>query len=101
MTAAAVGDGVTNIRQPRLVGFAQPGALVQIINATNSIVASATAAADGSYSAQIASPLNDGIYALRAVMSLAGNASPPSSAFSLSIDRHSPVHSRRTYSALG
>ena len=81
------GDSITNVRQPHLVGNATAGSLVQVINVSNSVLGFANAAADGSYSVLVASPLSDGSYALRVqVQDVAGNLSAPSLAFNLTID---------------
>src|SRR5262249_24907667 len=81
------GDGVTSVKQPHLVGTAEAGGAVPILNAWGTVLGSASAAADGSYSVVLASPLADGTYALRAqALDVAGNPSTPSGAFNLTIN---------------
>ena len=81
-----VGDGVTTIVQPHLIGTATAGAVVQLLDAGNRVVGTATAAADGSYSVQAASPLSAATYILHArATDVAGNVSPPSATLSLTI----------------
>ncbi len=86
------GDGITNVKQPHLTGTATAGTTVQILNASNAIVGSATAAANGTYSVQAASPLADGVYVLHAqAADVAGNVSAASATFSLTIDTTAPA----------
>ena len=86
------GDSITNVRQPHLTGTAAAGALVQIINASNVVLGSAIAAADGSYSVLLTSPLSDASYSLRAqVLDAAGNVSIPSAASTLTILANPPA----------
>jgi hypothetical protein len=84
--SGVAGDGITNIRQPHLVGTAAANETVQLINAGGSVVASATTGAGTAYSVAPSSPLADGIYVLRAqAVDRAGNVSTPSGSFSLTI----------------
>ena len=86
------GPGLTNIRQPRLTGFAAANGSVRIVDASGNTVASATSAADGSYVAKVASSLADGTFAFRAIATdAAGNTGPAGSAFSLRIDGTPPA----------
>ena len=68
------GDGITNVNQPRFIGTALPGVTVQLLNGAGTVIATAVAAGDGSYSLQPGSPLPDGgaRYATRAI-DAAGN----------------------------
>src|SRR5262249_45099549 len=43
------GDGITSVKQPRLVGTLDPLTLAQLLDAGGNVVATATAAADGSF----------------------------------------------------
>jgi len=84
--SGAVGDGVTNVRQPRLTGSAVPGSSVQLVNAAGVVIGSAAAGPTGSYTVTPSSPLADGVYALRVVdVDVAGNASAPGAAVSVTI----------------
>ncbi len=87
------GGSITNVRSPRLVGSAQPGARVQLVGPTGTMLAIATASAvDGSYTAAVAAALADGTYAIRAVVfDLAGNSSTSAAAFPLTIDGTPPA----------
>src|SRR5579864_4315959 len=86
------GDGITSVKQPHLVGSAEAGALIQIINASNTVLGAATVAPDSSYSVQLASPLNDGTYFLRVrAQDVAGNLGNASPAFTLTIDSTPPA----------
>ena len=81
-----LGDGMTTVTRPRLVGFAEAGATVQILDASNNVIASAVAGPDGSYTATPTAPLVGGIYLLRVVATdSAGNISTPGPAFTLTI----------------
>ena len=87
-----VGDGITNVRQPHLIGTTVPGVLVSILNASGNSVGTAMSAANGGYSIQVANPLNDGTYAFRArVEDVAGNLSVPGAALSITIDTTAPA----------
>ena len=76
-----VGDNITNVNRPRLVGTAEPGLTVDIINtATSAVVGTAIVAADGTFQVQLApvpqSPLADGVYNFVArARDVAGNSS--------------------------
>ena len=83
---ASGGPSLTNIRQPRLTGRTLAGAPVQVIGTAGNVLASTTSAADGSYVAKLASPLADGTYSIRVVVTdAAGNVSPPGTPFVLTI----------------
>lgn len=84
--SGTLGDGITRVRQPRLTGRAAPNLTVRLVGSSGNLLASTTAGSDGTYVAAISSPLADGTYAVQAVaVDAAGNASPPSPAFSLTI----------------
>ncbi len=86
-----VGDGITSVRRPRLTGTAPAGTTVRLV-AAGALLATATAGANGSYTAQVASALADGTYAVQAqAVDVAGNVSPLGAAFSLTIDATPPA----------
>ena len=92
------GDGITNVRQPHLIGSSIAGALIQIINASNTVLGSANAATDGSYSVLVSSPLSDGTYALRVQVQDA-ERKPQFAQRGVEPDdfRHAAPSTRRTY----
>jgi len=84
--SGAAGDGVTNVRAPRLVGAAAAGSTVQLLNAAGAAVGSAVAGASGTYTVAVAAPLADGAYDLRVqVVDVAGNVSAAGAAFRLTV----------------
>jgi Bacterial Ig-like domain len=88
----SAGPGLTNVRQPRLTGLAPANDLVQILGPTGQVYASATAGSNGSYVAELTSPLADGTYALDAVaIDVAGNVSQPSPTLTFTIDATPPL----------
>ena len=75
--SGTVGDGITNVRQPRLSGHAAAGTNVQVVNSAGVVVGSTTAGTDGSFTAKLNSSLVDGSYSLQArSIDLASNLSP-------------------------
>ncbi len=87
--SGVVGDGITNVVQPRLTGSAEPGATVTLFLA--GAVVGTGAATGGTYTIQLTSPLTDGTYSITATATdAAGNTSAPSSPFSLTIDTVAP-----------
>ena len=91
--SGVLGDGMTNVKQPRLTGTAAPGATVQILNASNVIIATATAdPTTGAYTVKPSSILADGVYLLHAIaIDVAGNVSASSATLGLTIDSAPPV----------
>ncbi len=90
--SGTAGDGLTNVRQPRLSGVAEPGSSVQLLDPSGRVDATASAAANGSYTARVAGLLADGLYLLHAVATdAAGNVSPDGPAFGLVIDATAPA----------
>ena len=84
--SGTIGDGITNVRQPHLTGNAAATSTVQIVNASGTVLGTATASSIGAYSVLIASPLTDGTYFLHArALDVAGNLSAASGVFTLSI----------------
>jgi len=80
----------TNVRTPTFTGTAEPGSLVTV---TSGATVLGVATADGSGTWSLVSPvLGDGRYDVVATASdLAGNASPASSVYVITIDTVSPV----------
>ena len=90
--SGTLGDDVTNVNTPRLVGKADPDVLVQILDASGNVLASSSTAADGSYTVALTGPLADGSASLRArEEDVAGNLSPASPALALVIDTTPPA----------
>ena len=85
--SGTTGDGITNLRQPRLTGSAVPGLAVRLLNSANAVLATATAAIPGgSFTVSPSAPLTDGTYALRFVaVDAAGNASATGGTITLTI----------------
>ena len=84
--SGTLGDGITDVRAPRLVVPAAAGLTVEVENAAGTILGSATTSASGSCTVPIASPLADGTYPLHAVaVDPAGNVSPAGGTFNLTI----------------
>lgn len=81
------GDGVTASTRPRLVGVAEPGTLVEILDSNNLILIATTADANGNYSAQLPGFLSNGrIDLFVRSRDVARNVGPTSSpAFTLEI----------------
>ena len=80
-----IGDGITNVRQPVLIGTATPGATVQILIGST-VLGSAPANSQGSYSVAFTSPLADGTYQVSArEIDAAGDVSALSPVFNLTI----------------
>ena len=81
------GDGMTVVRQPRLVGKTLPGARVDLLDANGNVLASATASpTDGSVSIQLPAGVGGGQAALRfRVRDAAGNQGVPGPSFALNI----------------
>ena len=84
--SGTVGDGVTNVRRPRLVGTAPLGTTVWIIGQGGVTLGSASVGSNGTYSVMPTNPLADGTYSLsvQAVDSV-GNRSSLSSSLALRI----------------
>ena len=79
------GDGITLVSQPHLTGAAPGNAIVQIVNATGTVLGSGAATAGGVYTIQVG-PLSPGTYVLDArTIDAAGNLSAASAAFTLTI----------------
>ncbi len=80
------GDGITNVTQPHFTGTAEAGATVQLINSANVVVATTTAASNGSYSLQPPAALANGSYSFRTrAIDAAGNVGPFSAASAVTI----------------
>jgi uncharacterized delta-60 repeat protein len=61
-----VGDGRTRNARPTLIGKAQAGLIIDILDQHSQMVGTSTAAADGTYSVRVASPLAPGDYTFTA-----------------------------------
>ncbi len=74
------------MKQPRLTGSAAANQTIELFNAANALIGSATVSSAGSYTISPSSPLADGTYVLHvAVMDVAGNLGPASGTLSLTI----------------
>ncbi len=83
--SGTLGDGITSVTQPRLIGTAVAGSTVQLING-GTVIGTATVTAGGAYTVSPSSPLASGTYSLTVQdIDVAGNVSTPSGAFSLTI----------------
>ena len=80
------GPGLTNVRQPRLMGRTGPNLAVQLLGATGAVLASTTSGADGTYLVKLNNALSDGTYPIHAAATdAAGNVSLPGATFTLTI----------------
>ena len=87
-----VGDGITRVTQPHLIGTAEANATVQLLNAIGTVIGTSTANSSGAYSVTPATPLGDGTYTLQVRdIDLAGNVGPASGSFTLTIDTTPPA----------
>ncbi|HWE36483.1 MAG TPA: Ig-like domain-containing protein, partial [Isosphaeraceae bacterium] len=87
--SGAVGDGITNVTGPRLTGTAEAGATVKLLIG-GAVVGTGTATG-GTYTIQLAAALADGTYSVTATATdAAGNISPASPSFALTIDTAIP-----------
>ncbi len=88
--SGAVGDGITNVKQPHLSGTAEAGSTVSLW--INGVVVAVGTASGGTYTLELTSPLADGTYSVTATATdIAGNASGTSIPFSLTIDTTPPA----------
>lgn len=94
-TGASAADAVTSVTRPWLRGVAAPGGTVTLYRVDDAggpvPVGTATAAADGTWSARPGAPLGDGAHVFVAVASGAGGAGPASAPFRLVIDTRPPA----------
>ncbi len=87
-----VGDGITNVKLPHLVGTASVGITVQILNSSGTILGTAATASSGAYKVLLNAALADGTYVLQArAVDGSGNLSPLSAGFTLTIDTTPPA----------
>ncbi len=85
--SGAVGDGLTNVRQPHLNGNASANTTIQVVAMNGVVIGSGVVGPNGTFSVTPGSPLADGSYAITArVVDAAGNVSATSAAFLLTID---------------
>jgi Bacterial Ig-like domain len=86
------GSNLTNVRQPRITGTAKASTTVDLFSSTGSLLASAVAGSNGSYTAKVSNPLADGSWTLDAVaIDVAGNVSPASATLTFTIDTTPPL----------
>ena len=84
--SGTLGDRITNVNMPRLTGTAAAGSTVNLINASGTILATTTAAINGSFTLKPSTALSDGTVTLRAqVVDAAGNISQAGAAYQLTI----------------
>ena len=84
--SGTVGDGVTNVRQPRLTATAEAGSTVQLVDGSGNAYGSAVASSGGAFTVKVSLPLPDGTYRLSArATDAAGNQGPAGQSFSLTI----------------
>ena len=80
--SGTLGDGLTNVRRPRFIGVAEPGASINL----NGAIGSTTASVDGSFVIQPTFPLSDGAYNLSvSATDAAGNSGNASTNLSIRI----------------
>ncbi len=80
------GDGITDITNPSLTGTAFAGATVQLLDANDKVIGTATASGSGVYVIPLAGPLRTGTYEYSTqTVNQYGDVSSPSPACSLTI----------------
>jgi hypothetical protein len=90
--SGTLGDGITNVKQPHLIGSAEANATLNLLNASGTLIGTAIVSSGGSYSVIPTNPLADGTYILQAqAIDAADNASPLSPAITLTIDTTPPL----------
>ena len=93
--SGTLGDGVTNVTTPTLIGTAEAGATVTVFANSGSganVLGTTVADAGGNWSFTVTSPLADGVYTITATATdAAGNVSAVSGSFTLTIDTAAPV----------
>ncbi len=89
--SGTLGDGVTNVKQPHLIGNGAKSTTVQLLNPAGTVLGSGSVDGSGNYSVIPSSPLTDGTYAIRArSVDVAGNIGAASAAFSITIQSGAP-----------
>lgn len=92
-TGVSKDDDITAVLRPTLIGFAEPGATIEVFQtdaAAPQIFARAVADDDGRWRTSLTMPLQEGLHALVATaMDVAGNVSPPSLPLWITVD-HTP-----------
>ncbi|NSX04783.1 Ig-like domain-containing protein [Cupriavidus gilardii] len=90
-SGALTSGGSTNDSTPTIAGTAEANSTVRIFNGTT-LIGTATADGTGNWTFTPTTPLTDGGYALTAIATdAAGNASPASAAFNLTVDTAAPT----------
>ncbi len=91
VTGPVVTGGSTNDSTPTIAGTAEANSTVRIFNGTT-LLGTATADGTGNWAFTPTTPLTDGSYSLTAIATdAAGNASPASTAFDLTVDTAAPA----------
>jgi hypothetical protein len=85
--SGTLGDDITNVKQARLTGTAEPGSTVQVVDGNGNVDGTAVAAlVTGSFTIKVSSPLSDGSYMLAArAKDAAGNQGPAGPSITLII----------------
>ncbi len=87
-----IGDGITNVKQPRLEVVANGGLTVQLVNAAGTVIGSAYQASTGTILVTPSQLFADGVYQISArAVDVAGNIGTASPAFRLTIDTTPPL----------
>ena len=90
--SGTLGDAITNVAQPRLIGTATAFASVTILDAYENSLGQGTAGANGSFQIKLVAPLPQGVTSLHArVIDPAGNTSPDGPSFLLTILTTPPI----------
>ena len=58
--SGVVGDGITNVKQPRIIGTADPNTQIQLLDSFGNVLTTAATVSNGSYTLTIPFPLSDG-----------------------------------------
>ena len=97
--SGVLGDGITKSSRPVLTGTAEAGATVTLY-AGDTVVGTAKAASNGTWSITPSAPLGDGTHAFTAAITdLAGNTSARSAAVSVTVDTLAPTAGRPVLAA--
>ena len=89
--SGVVGDGLTNVTQPHLTGTGPANTTIQLVGLNGVVIGSGPVGSNGTFSVTPTAPLADGSYTITAdAVDAAGNISPMSAAFTLTIDATPP-----------
>ncbi len=96
--SGTLGDNITNVKQPRFDGTAEPNGIIELLDSAGNIVGTANISAEGTYSVaggnalRPTTPLADGTYTFTVVdEDVAGNFSVPSTPFTVRILTQTPT----------